>query len=107
MPALLSLDLSFNPISLEGADMRPLAGLIRLELSGCDLRNLTGAGEADGSGSDDGGSDSDGSGPRGGGGGGGVVTEVDAKLNALFGGAAPGGSPLVRPARHWHCPPRR
>jgi len=42
-PALLSLDLSFNPISLAGADLRPLAGLVRLELSGCDLTNLTGA----------------------------------------------------------------
>ena len=42
MPALISLDLSFNPVSLAGANLTPLAGLIRLELSGCDLTNLTG-----------------------------------------------------------------
>lgn len=42
MPALLALDLSYNPISLAGADLRPLAGLVRLELSGCNLSNLTG-----------------------------------------------------------------
>lgn len=47
MPALISLDLSFNPISLAGADLRPLAGVLRLELSGCDLANLSGAEDED------------------------------------------------------------
>ncbi|XRB13858.1 SMYD3 protein [Pseudoscourfieldia marina] len=44
MPALISLDLSFNArLSLNGANLRPLSGLMKLELAGLGLTNLTGA----------------------------------------------------------------
>ena len=43
-PALVSIDLSFNPrLSLLNADLRPFAGLLKLELAGLGLTNFTGA----------------------------------------------------------------
>ena len=42
LPALLSLDLSFNPgLTLAGADLSPLAHCLKLDLAGCDLSSLT------------------------------------------------------------------
>lgn len=41
MPALLHLDFSFNPIAdLATVDFAPLAGLMKLDLSGCDIETL-------------------------------------------------------------------
>mmetsp|Transcript_29799 Transcript_29799/g.41171 ORF Transcript_29799/g.41171 Transcript_29799/m.41171 type:complete len:454 (+) Transcript_29799:86-1447(+) len=50
LPALLSLDLSFNTsLSLAGADLTPLAGLWKLDLAGCGLDSLTGSDDQTGS----------------------------------------------------------
>jgi hypothetical protein len=94
MPALISLDLSFNPISLAGADLRPLAGLVRLELSGCDLTNLTGADDDDDADDDD---EDDSSDDGGGGGEGKVGAAAAGPLAHLFAGPPKGSllTPLV------------
>eukprot|EP00240_Pyramimonas_obovata_P005452 CAMPEP_0118952184 /NCGR_PEP_ID=MMETSP1169-20130426/54442_1 /TAXON_ID=36882 /ORGANISM="Pyramimonas obovata, Strain CCMP722" /LENGTH=332 /DNA_ID=CAMNT_0006899379 /DNA_START=54 /DNA_END=1048 /DNA_ORIENTATION=+ len=54
MPALISLDLSFNPgLSLVKADFAPLAGLWKLDLAGCELESLTAAEDEGGGDSED------------------------------------------------------